>query len=210
VTRVRLVGVLLLTAAALSGCGSGSGGPTGPGSTAGPPSTTAPPPRTSTVTATGTLSKTPQHRRHHRPAPRGPKAPAGPPVGHAQDVITHGSHLTVTIDQVLALPDPGTALLPGTRAVGVQVTIDNHGPDTYDSTASGDWSVVVSHGQSAPLDVRSGPCETQLQDFESAIYTGAVREGCVGFSVPKDARVIAARFSPDSRPPGTLTWRTAG
>jgi hypothetical protein len=207
VRRVAGAVALLLTAAALSACG-GSGSGTS-ASTSRTRSTTAPP-RTSTVTATGTLSPTPQHRRPHRPAPRGPGAPQGPPVGHAQDVITHGSHLTVTIDRVLALPQPGTALLPGTRAVGVQVTIDNHGPETYDSTASGDWSVVVTHGQSAPLDVRSGPCQTQLQDFESAIYTGAVREGCVGFSVPKDARVIAARFSPESRLPGTLTWRTGG
>jgi hypothetical protein len=125
-------------------------------------------------------------------------------------VITNTGHLTVTVDRVLALAHPGTALLPGTRAVGVQVTIDNHGPETYDSTASGDLSVVVSHGQSAPLDVREGPCETQLQDFESAIYPGAVRLGCVGFSVPRSARVLAARFSPDSREPGTLTWRTTG
>lgn len=214
-SRAAPAGALLLIAAALSGCGSGATAGTGGSVGASGSSSTAPPspPRTSTVTATGTLSPTPQHHRHrhrHHHVPPVPKGPTGPPVGHAQDVITRGSHLTVTIDHVLALPHPGTALLPGTRAVGVQVTIDNHGPETYDSTASGDLSVVVSHGQSAPLDVRAGPCQTQLQDFESAIYTGAIRTGCVGFSVPRTAKVLGARFSPESRPPGTLTWRTGG
>jgi hypothetical protein len=212
VRRAALGGVLLLCGVALGGCGgSGAGAGARDGSaaagatttTSGAGSRTSPPSHTTRTTTTASAGR--HHHHHHRPAP---KVPPGPPVGRAQDVITRGSHLTVTITRVLALPHPGTALLPGTRAVGVTVTIDNHGPATYDSTASGDLSVVLSRGQAAPLDVRRGPCVTPLQDFESAIYVGAVRQGCVGFSVPVGARVLAARFSPVSRPPGTLTWRT--
>jgi hypothetical protein len=211
VTRVGLVGTLLLTAAALSGCGSGSGGSAAGG---GSVSSASAPPTTTSLTATGKLTPhPPRHRGHPKPKPKPkprPKGPKGPPVGRAQDVITHGSHLTVTITHVIALTATGSALLPGTRQVGVELTIDNHGPETYDSTASGDVSIVLSSGQAAPLDVRRGPCETQLVDFESAIYPGDIRQGCVGFSLPRGAKVLAARFSPESRPPGTLTWRTAG
>jgi hypothetical protein len=205
VTRVGLVGTLLLTAAALSGCGSGSGGS---GAGGGSASSTAAPPVTTSLTATGKLTTHPPHRGGHA-KPKGPKGPKGPPVGRAQDVITHGSHLTVTITHVAALTATGSALLPGTRQVGVELTIDNHGPQTYDSTASGDVSVVLSSGQAAPLDIRRGACETQLVDFESEIFPGDIRQGCVGFSVPRSAKIVAARFSPESRPPGTLTWRTA-
>jgi hypothetical protein len=207
VRRAGLGGVLLLTAAALSGCGSGSGGS---GAGGGSASSAAQPPTTTSLTATGKLTPHPPHRPGHaKPRPKKPKGPNGPPVGRAQDVITHGSHLTVTITHVIALTATGSALLPGTRQVGVELTIDNHGPETYDSTASGDVSIVLSSGQAAPLDVRRGPCETQLVDFESAIYPGDIRQGCVGFSLPRGAKVLAARFSPESRSPGTLTWRTA-
>jgi hypothetical protein len=209
VRPAALAGALLLSAAALSGCGSGSGS-SGSGAGGGSSSSTAPAPTTTSLTATGKLTPHPPHRpRHAKPRPKKPKGPAGPPVGRAQDVITHGSHLTVTITHVIALTATGSALLPGTRQVGVELTIDNHGPETYDSTASGDVSIVLSSGQAAPLDVRRGPCETQLVDFESAIYPGDIRQGCVGFSLPRGAKVLAARFSPESRPPGTLTWRTA-
>jgi hypothetical protein len=209
VRRAGLGGALLLTAAALSGCGSGSGsGSGGSGARGGSASSAAP--TTTSLTATGKRTAHPPHRGGHAtPRPKGPKGPTGPPVGRVQNVITHGSHLTVTITHVIALTATGSTLLPGTRQVGVQLTIDNHGPQTYDSTASGDVSVVLSSGQAAPLDVRRGPCETQLVDFESEIFPGDIRQGCVGFSVPRSAKIVAARFSPESRPPGTLTWRTA-
>jgi hypothetical protein len=210
VRRAGLGGVLLLTAAALSGCGSGGGSGAG-GTGGGSASSAAQPPATTSLTATGKLTAHPPHRpAHAKPRHKGRKGPKGPPVGRAQDVITHGSHLTVTITHVIALTSTGSALLPGTRQVGVELTIDNHGPETYDSTASGDVSIVLSSGQAAPLDVRRGPCETQLVDFESAIYPGDIRQGCVGFSLPRRSKVLAARFSPESQPPGTLTWRTAG
>ena len=198
-TRTTLAGALLLAAAALSGCG----GATMKGSASASSAASAPPVTTTTVTATGKLTTHPPRRRHRRP-----RAPSGPPIGRAQQVITDGAHLTVTITHLIdPLTATGSRALPGTRQVGLQVQIDNHGPETYDSTASGDLSVVLSSGQAQPLDVRRGVCETQLVDFESHVYPGDVRDGCVGFSVSRHATVLAARFSPHSRPPGTLTWR---
>ena len=120
---------------------------------------------------------------------------------------TGGANLTVTVTRVLALSDTGTTALPGTRQVGVELRIANQSGATYDSTASGDVSIVPSTGQAEPLDVRTGTCMTQLVDFESHVYSGSVRDGCVAFSVPLHARVLAVRFSPHSRTPGTLTWR---
>jgi hypothetical protein len=203
VRRAGLAGALLLTAAALSGCGSGSDGS---GAGGGSSSSAASSPATTSLTATGKLSTHPPHHKGHaKPAPRAPK---GPPVGRAQQVASGGSRLTITVTHVI---DPLTGTdspgLPATRQVGVQIEIDNHGPVTYDSTASGDVSLVLSSGQAAPLDVRAGVCETQLVDFESHVYAGDVREGCVGFTVPRRAKVLATRFSPYSHAAGTLTWR---
>lgn len=104
------------------------------------------------------------------------------------------------------LTGSGAALLPGTRAVGVLVTI-RAVSGTYDSTASGDWSVLSTRGMAAPLFVKQGECQTPLVDFESEIGAGEERSGCVGFSVPARARIVAVRFSPHSRAPGTVTWR---
>jgi hypothetical protein len=125
-------------------------------------------------------------------------------------VHTDGTDLTVTILRVLGLSDTGSSMLPGTRQVGVELRIANQAGATYDSTSSGDVSLVLSHGDSEPLDVRRGTCETPLVDFESIVSAGSVRSGCVAFSVPRGAHVIGVRFSPHSRPPGTLTWQVRG
>lgn len=143
-----------------------------------------------------------------RPAARRrPRVVHGPRVGVRQGVHTGGAYLTVTILRVLRLTDTGSAVLPGTRQVGVELRIaDQHGA-TYDSTASGDVSLILSAGQSEPLDVRRGPCLTPDQDFEAIVSSGSVRTGCVAFSVSRRARVIGVRFSPHSRRRGALTWR---
>jgi hypothetical protein len=99
------------------------------------------------------------------------------------------------------------ALLPGHRAVGVQVTIRAVAGATYDSTASGDWSILTTAGLASPLFVRQGICETQLADFESLIGVGESRDGCVAFTVPRHARTLSVRFSPHSRARGTVAWR---
>lgn len=105
------------------------------------------------------------------------------------------------------LPRGDAPVLPGTRGVGVVVTIADAGGATYDSTASGDWSVIPAFGSASPLYVRHGACQTPLADFESLIGPGETRSGCVGFSVPRRARVVGVRFSPHSRAAGAVRWR---
>ncbi|MBV9820212.1 MAG: hypothetical protein JOZ07_17925 [Solirubrobacterales bacterium] len=101
----------------------------------------------------------------------------------------------------------GAATLPGTHAAAVALTIHVDRGATYDSTASGDVSLLTSRAAAAPLLIRRGVCRTPLTDFESLIGVGETRSGCVGFSVPDGARIVAVRFSPRSRAPGTVAWR---
>jgi hypothetical protein len=130
------------------------------------------------------------------------------PVGRAQRVRAGGSTLSVTVTGIDgSLSGSGAALLPGTHAAGVRLTIRNLAGATYDSTASGDVSVITSSGMAAPLFIKQGACQTPLTDFESLIGVGETRMGCVGFTIPRGARVVAVRFSPHSRAPGSVTWR---
>lgn len=129
-------------------------------------------------------------------------------MGATQRVHAGGSILAVTVTHVLdPLSASGASLLPGTRAVGVQVTIAGVAGATYDSTASGDWGLITTAGAASPLFIRQGVCQTPLVDFESLIGMGETRSGCVGFSVPRHAQVLTVRFSPHSRAPGSVIWR---
>jgi hypothetical protein len=129
-------------------------------------------------------------------------------VGAALTVDAGTSTLRVTVSRVLdPLTGTGSKLLPGHRATGVQVSINAMAGSTYDSTASGDWSILTTAGLASPLFVKQGVCETQLADFESLIGVGETRDGCVAFSVPRRARILSVRFSPHSRAPGTVAWR---
>ncbi len=57
------------------------------------------------------------------------------PVGVKQHVSAGTTTLSVTVTEVIdPLRDSGTALAPGTRAVGVAVRILNDGPGDYDSS----------------------------------------------------------------------------
>ncbi len=146
---------------------------------------------------------------HHRPARRRRRSrPRGAPVGTVQRVTAGTSTLSVAITHVLnPLTGTGAALVPGTHAVGVQLTIHNDAGATYDSTASGDVSLVTSAGAASPLFIKQGICQTPLTDFESLIGVGETHAGCVGFSVRRGARIVNVRFSPHSRAPGSVTWR---
>jgi hypothetical protein len=129
-------------------------------------------------------------------------------VGTAQRVQAGDAMLSVTVTKVLdGLRGTGAAVPPGHRAVGVQVAIRDLSGATYDSTASGDWSILSSAGLTSPLFIRQGVCETPLADFESLIGVGETRSGCVAFSVPRGAQIVSVRFSPHSRAPGTVAWR---
>lgn len=204
VTRLGTVAVTMAFGLCLAGCG-GSGPSRGSSSTATAGSTRAAT-GTGAASSTTTSNSTSTTTRHRRPAPR--RVVHGPHVGARQGVHTDGTYLTVTILRVLTLTDTGSPKLPGTRQVGVQLRIANQAGATYDSTASGDVSLVLSAGTSQPVDIRRGVCETPLQDFESIVSAGSVRTGCVAFSVPRRSRVIGVRFSPHSRSRGMLTWRT--
>jgi hypothetical protein len=161
--------------------------------------TTSSSPSSSSTTATTTSAPPPARR---RPRPR------GAPVGAALRVHAGTSTLLVTVSKVLdPLTGTGSALLPGHRASGVEVAIRAVAGATYDSTASGDWSLLTTAGLASPLFVKQGVCQTPLADFESLIGVGESRDGCVAFSVPRHARILSVRFSPHSRARGNVAWR---
>jgi hypothetical protein len=184
-----LSGALVLAAAGCGGSSSSSSSATATSSSS---------PSSSTTTASTSAPA---------PRPRRPR-PRGAPVGAALRVHAGTSTLLVTVAKVLdPLTGSGSALLPGHRATGVQVSIRGVAGATYDSTASGDWSILTTAGLASPLFVKQGICETPLADFESLIGVGQSRAGCVAFSVPRHARILSVRFSPHSRARGAVAWR---
>jgi hypothetical protein len=193
--RARLI-IAALIAAALTGCGGGASTTTSQSGSS-----------TGTTTTTST-TRTTKRARRHKPRRAGRVPALAAPVGRAQRVHAGSSSLSVTVSKVYgSLSGTGAALLPGTHAAGVLLTIRNDAGATYDSTASGDVSVITSSGAAAPLFIKQGVCQTQLTDFESLIGVGETRTGCVGFTVPHGARVVGVRFSPHSRAPGSVAWR---
>jgi hypothetical protein len=193
-----LAAALALTSA---GCGAAHSASSAP-----PPTSSTSPatPSTPVGGATQTAKRQPVTPRRQRPRRR----PQGAPIGATQRVDARGSTLSVTVTAVLdPLRDSGAALVRGTRAAGVRVTIRDEAGATYDSTASGDLSIATSAGPASPLFIRQGVCQTPLADFESLIGVGETRTGCVGFAVPGHARILSVRFSPHSRAPGSVAWR---
>jgi hypothetical protein len=139
-----------------------------------------------------------------------PPAPKLPPVGATQALTAYGSRLHVTVTKVIdPLPYHGANVIAGTRPVGVQVRIAVISGATYDSTASGDWSLQLSprSANATPLSVNSGVCATPLVDFESAVYGGDVRPGCVAFSLPAHAKIAAVVFAPHANAAKAVRWR---
>jgi hypothetical protein len=117
----------------------------------------------------------------------------------------------VTVSRVIdPLLGSGAALLSGTRAVGVLVRVENHGPDIYDSSATGDVSIVPSAGAASPLFVPNGVCQTPLRDFDNQISAGEVRDGCVAFALDSAAKVLTVRFRPHGQATGAASWRDVG
>jgi hypothetical protein len=189
--------------AAIAGCG-GSGGS---GSSASTPTSRSTIGSTTTSSATSSAASHRRHQRHKRQIRHTPRLPA---VGQTQQLTAYGSTLHVTVTKVIdPLPYHGANVLPGTRPVGVEVRIALVGGVTYDSTASGDWSLQLAQAgaDATPLAITSGVCETQLVDFESAIYGGDVRTGCVAFSLPTHAKIAAVVFSPHSNAGKAVRWR---
>lgn len=202
IPRGPRLGVPLALGAAATLCLAGCGG-AGHHSTATDATTSSSLSTTTTATTSAdATSAAPRRRRHPWPRPR------GAPIGATQHVDAGTSTLLVTVSKVLdPLLGTGSSLLPGHRASGVQVAIHVVSGATYDSTASGDWSIRSTAGLASPLFVKEGVCATPLADFESLIGVGEARDGCVAFSVPRHARIISVRFSPHSRAKGSVAWR---
>jgi hypothetical protein len=199
VGRVRTAALasVALTAAALAGCG---------GSHSDSATTTATyhplqPPATSTVpTPVPTFPRV-------GAAQRVPAGGTFPRVGAAQRVPAGGTTLSVTVERVLdPLDGSGAALLPHTRAVGVIAVIRNAGPGVYDSSSTGDFSVVPSSGTATPVFAPTGVCQTPLRDWDNEISPGGERSGCVAFALGTKATVADVRFSPHARAAGRATW----
>jgi hypothetical protein len=174
----------VLSTVLLTACGSSS---SSTGSTA---TTTYPPLRPPTTTTT-----------HQQPAP------AGPPVGRTQRVDAPGTVLSVTISRVIdPLGGSGASLPPGTRAIGVEAVIADDGPGVYDSSSTGDFSVLTSKGVAPPVYAASGVCQTPLRDWDNEISPGETRNGCIAYSVPAHANVLEVRFSPHALAHGRVAW----
>jgi hypothetical protein len=184
--------LLAVGTVALSACGTISTTPTTPTASATAPSTRPPPPRT------------PAH-------PPRPRRRSGPRVGATQHVPAPGTTLIVTVTSLIdPLRGSGAKVPHGTRAVGVLVSVRNGGQGGYDSSATGDFSLLSAAGPAAPVFVPEGPCQTPLQDFMNAISAGELRTGCVAFAVPSGQAPSTVRFSPDGGATGhRLSWVVA-
>jgi hypothetical protein len=141
-----------------------------------------------------------------RPRPRRP-ARHRPSLGATERVKAGATTLSVTVGSVVdPLRGSRASLLPGTRAVGVNAEVRNDGPGVYDSSSTGDFSIVPSSGSATPVFAPSGACATPLRDWDNDISTGELRTGCVAFALNAHARVLTVRFSPHAAAPGRGTW----
>ncbi len=86
------------------------------------------------------------------------------------------------------------------------LSIASHGPGIYDSSATGDVSIVASAGTATPVFAQRGVCQTPLRDFDNYISPGEKRIGCVAFSLPAGARLLSVRFSPHAKAAGRVSW----
>lgn len=160
------------------------------------------------ASTTASATRSPPRTRAH---PARPRRRPGPRVGATQRVPAPGTTLTVTVTSLIdPLRASGAKVPHGTRAVGVLVSVRNAGQGGYDSSATGDFSLLSAGGPAAPVFVPAGPCQTPLQDFMNAISAGELRTGCVAFAVPSGQAPSTVRFSPDGGATGhRLSWVVA-
>jgi hypothetical protein len=117
--------------------------------------------------------------------------------------------LSVTVSKVIdPLRGSGAAVPAGMKAVGVLVSIFNHGPGVYDSSSTADFLLATSTGPATPVFVPSGVCQTALRNFDNHISAGETRSGCVAFAAGVAAKLTAVRFSPHGQVAGRVSWRT--
>jgi hypothetical protein len=122
----------------------------------------------------------------------------------------HASATTLVVTPrrvIFPLSGSGATLVPGDRAAGVELAIRNVGHGVYDSSSESDVKLRSSAGSFAgPAFASSGPCATTEIDFLKEVSPGESRSGCVAFGLPKGARPVSVRFSPEGRPAGGQTW----
>ncbi len=95
------------------------------------------------------------------------------------------------------------------KAIGVLVSVRDAGPGSYDSSATGDFSLESATGQAAPLFVPAGRCQTPLRDFMNAIGAGELRTGCVAFTIPAGRQPTIVGFTPHGGASGRRRlWET--
>lgn len=129
-------------------------------------------------------------------------------MGASQHVHAGGSRLSVRVSKVIdPLRDSGATLPPGDRAVGVLVSILNHGPAVYDSSSTTDISLTSSKGAGTPSFAPHGVCETPLRNWDNYIVAGEAKSGCVTFAVRSGAKVATVQFSPHGQAAGRVSWR---
>ncbi len=113
----------------------------------------------------------------------------------------------MTIQKVInPLRGSGALLTHGAHAVGVMAEIVDDGPGDYNSSSTGDFSIVSSSGATMPVFAPSGQCQTPLRDWDNEMGPGEARSGCVAFSIPDSAHLVAVRFSPNAQPHGRVSW----
>jgi len=159
--------------------------------------------------ATSPILQPPRTTGHLQPVPADHPPPSPPSVGTAQRVPAPGTTLVVKVALVIdPLRDSGASVPQGTKPVGVVVSVRNAGPGSYDSSATGDFSLVSSTGRASPVYVPSGQCKTPLQDFMNELSAGVLRTGCVAFAIPTGQAPTAVRFSPGGGSSGhTASWK---
>jgi hypothetical protein len=130
------------------------------------------------------------------------------PVGRSQTVRTGGTVLVVKIARVLDPLHGGDATVPpGMNAVGILATVRDAGPAGYDGSATSNFSLHSAAGPASPVFVKSGPCQTDVQDFMNAISAGELRTGCVAYAVPVAQKTLTVRFSSNQgRAELSRTW----
>jgi hypothetical protein len=128
-------------------------------------------------------------------------------VGTTLRVHAGDATLSVTVSKLIdPLRGSGASVPAGAHAVAAMVSVLNHGPALYDSSATGDFSLETSKGEAPPTFVSQGICQTPLRDFDNEISPGEARSGCVAFAVAAGAKIIAVRFSPHGSVAGRVQW----
>lgn len=159
--------------------------------------TTKPAPSTSTPTSTSSSSASQRAR-----------------IGDTLTLAgTDGESLAVTVNQVVDPLQTGEFDTPdpGTRFVGIQITLRNVGSKAYsDSPSNGATLLSTTDEQADTALVTSGPCGNEFQSSVK-IAPGDTQRGCLPFQLSKSQRPGTFQFTLNSGfADQTGQWSVAG